>query len=105
MADDFLQSTVSGTSYVRGRSMYFENPRGGVPSVLIRLEEVTTLADGRVVTRDAGEINKSFDDMNTSFNLRNPETNEVIQDATITYQDVFVSLFSAFWHLAEEHQA
>lgn len=101
MANDYRQTDVAGTSYVRGRSMYFENPKGCVPSVLIRLEEVINLAD-RQMTRDAGEIIKSFDDMTVEFPLRDPATNDVIEGQTATYGQVFALLFSAFWHLAEE---
>jgi hypothetical protein len=104
MTDDYHQTTVAGSSYVRGRSLYFENPLGAAPSLLIRLEEVINLAD-RQVTRDAGEFIKTFDDMSVSFPLRDPSTNDVIEGASVTYGHVFQMLFSAFWHLAEEHDA
>lgn len=104
MANDYRQTTLAGTAYTRGRSLYFENPLSAVPSLLIRLEEVINLAD-RQVTQPAGEIIKTFDDMSVQFPLRDPATNEIVEGSSATYGYVFMLLFSAFWHLAEEHDA
>lgn len=104
MANDYRQTTVEGTSYVRGRSMYFENPLDAPPSVFIWLEEVINLSDGRRVTRDAGEIVKTFEDLTVEFPLRDPETNDVLEGQVGTYGYVFLLLFSAFWHLAQAQE-
>lgn len=96
---DYRESSVTGTSYTRGRSLYFENPLGSTPSLLIREETVINLTD-RVITEHAGEIRKSVDDLSVSFPLRNPATNEIIEGQSMTYQDLYVGLFSLYWHLA-----
>lgn len=72
--------------------------------MLIREETVINLAD-RVITEHAGEIRKSVDNLSVSFPLRNPSTNEVIEGATMSYQDLYVGLFSLYWHLALERDA
>jgi hypothetical protein len=106
MANDYRATDVVGTSYQRGRSLYFENPKGGTPSLLVREELVTTLAD-REIVEFAGEINKSIppEAMATEFQLRNPATGEVVPDGHFTYGDLYVALYSLYWHLAEERDA
>jgi hypothetical protein len=38
--------------------------------------------------------------MSVVFDLRDPTTNEIIPGQTATYQDLYVLLFSIYWHLA-----
>lgn len=101
---DYRETSVAGTSYTRGRSLYFENPLNSTPSLLIREETVINLTD-RMITEHSGEIRKVVDDLSVSFPLRNPQTNEVIEGASMTYQDLYVGLFSLYWHLALERDA
>lgn len=101
---DYRETSVSGTSYTRGRSLYFENPLGSNPSLLVREETVINLAD-RVITEPAGEIRKVVTDLSVEFPIRNPATNEIIEGQTMTYQDLYVGLFSLYWHLALERDA
>lgn len=106
MADDYRSTDVVGSSYQRARSLYFENPKGGTPSLLIREERVTTLAD-REICEHAGEINISIpvEQMSTEFQLRNPTNNDPVPNGTMTYGDLYVALFSLYWHLAEARDA
>lgn len=101
---DYRETSVAGTSYTRGRSLYFENPLGSAPSLLIREETVINLAD-RVITEHAGEIRKVVDDLGVEFPLRNPATNEVIEGQSMTYQGLYVGLFSLYWSLALNRDA
>lgn len=101
---DYRESSIAGTSYTRGRSMYFENPANSSPSLLIREETVINLAD-RVITEHAGEIRKVVDDLSVEFPLRNPATNEIIEGQSMTYQDLYVGLFSLYWKLALDRDA
>lgn len=101
---DYRETSVAGTSYTRGRSLYFENPLGSAPSLLIREETVINLAD-RVITEHAGEIRKVVDDLSVEFPLRNPVTNEIIEGQSMTYQDLYVGLFSLYWSLALNRDA
>ena len=101
---DYRESSVAGTSYTRGRSIYLENPLNSTPSMLIREETIINLAD-RVITEPAGEIRKSVDDLTVEFPIRNPATNEIIEGQTMTYQDLYVGLFSLYWKLALDRDA
>jgi hypothetical protein len=101
---DYRETSVAGTSYTRGRSLYFENPYNSTPSLLIREETIINLAD-RVITEPAGEIRKVVDDLTVEFPLRNPATNEIIEGATMSYQDLYVGLFSLYWKLARDRDA
>lgn len=98
---DYKESSVAGTSYNRWRSLYFENPRIGIPSLLVREETVVNLSD-RVITEHAGEIRKDVSDLSVAFPMRNPATNEIIPGEFMDYQGVYVILFSLCWHLALE---
>lgn len=101
---DYKESTVSGTTYRRGRSMYFENPRNGIPSVLIREEDVIVLAD-RVITQFASEINKTLDEPTTIVPLRDVATGEIIEGQAITYGAIHQALYSLYWKLATDRDA
>jgi len=101
---DYRETSVVGTEYTRGRSMYFENPHNATPSLLVREETVTNLS-GRTIYESAGEIRKSVSDLSVKFPLRDPTTNEIIEGQSMTYQDLYVGLFSLYWHLALERDA
>lgn len=103
MANDYQQTSISGTSYQRGRSLYFENPKDRPPTLLIREERVINLVD-RELIEPAGELRVDVTDLSTEFALRHPETNELLHQ-TATYQDLYVLLFSLYWHLAEARDA
>jgi len=104
MANEYQQTEVIGSSYQRGRSLYFENPRAATPSLLVREERVTILAD-RVIAEPAGEIRKVVTDLSVAFPLRHPLTNDLIPGQQMTYEQLYVGLFSLYWHLAEERDA
>lgn len=101
---DYRKTDVAGTSHVRGRSLYFENPLGGTPAVLVREEQVTSLSD-RVVCEPCGEIRKDVTDLSVTFPVIDPQTNAPVSGATMTYQDLYVALYSLYWHLAQERDA
>lgn len=100
---EYKETTINGSSYQRGRTLVFENPINSTPSVLVVEERVTRLAD-RIILEPAGEIRRSVPDLSVEFQLRNPMTNELI-GGTSTYQDLYVLLFSLYWHLAELRDA
>lgn len=101
---DYRETSIAGTSYTRGHSLYFENPANSNPSLLIREETVINLAD-RTIYEPAGEIRKVVTDLSVEFPLRNPATNEIIEGQTMTYQDLYVGLYSLYWYLALERDA
>jgi len=98
---DYRETTVKGTSYTRGRSLYFENPLNATPGLLIREEQVTNL-DGRTIFEPAGEILKAVTDLSIRFPIIDPLTNQPVPDADMSYQDLYVAMYSLYWHLALE---
>jgi hypothetical protein len=97
---DYRESSVAGTQYQRGRGLYFENPLGAAPSLLVREERVINLTDRQIV-EPAGEILKRVEDMSVWFEVLDPTTN-IPTGETMTYQDLYVALYSLYWHLATE---
>jgi hypothetical protein len=100
---DYRESTLSGTSWTRARSLYLENPFNSAPSVLIREEEILNLGD-RQISQPAGEINLTITDMTELVPLRNPETGELTGDS-IAVGTVYQALYSFYWAKALERDA
>jgi hypothetical protein len=102
----YKETNVAGKSYQRCRSLYFENPKGAEPSVLLREERVTSLGD-RISYEHAAEIIETFkrDEFGTEVQLYNPETDEPIAGKTTTYADIHIALFSLYRHLADKRDA
>lgn len=102
----YKETAVQGTSYQRCRSLYFENPKGAEPSVLLREERLTNLGN-TTITEAAGEIIETFKhaEFGTVVQLCNPETDEPIAGQTTTFADIHVALFSLYRHLAEKRDA
>lgn len=102
----YKESAVSGTSYQRCRSLYFENPKGAEPSVLLREERVTILGD-RMDCQPIGEIIETFKraEFGTVVQLCDPNTDEPIAGQTTTFADIHIALFSLYRHLAEKRDA
>jgi hypothetical protein len=102
----YLESDVSGTSWRRATSLTFVNAKVGPNSVEIKEEDIVVV-NGKEIATPAPGICRSIgeDALSTVFQLRNPMTNEVIPGAYGTYEQVYVLLFSLYWHLAEERDA
>jgi hypothetical protein len=94
-------------SYVRTCSMYFEYPIGGNFSLLQRREKAMFIGDEpqAPVFLDEFVVRRPAD-MGASFPLLNPETNEPLPgNPTLTYQELFVALFSFAWANMVAHDA
>lgn len=78
MAKDYKETSISGSSYQRGRTIIFENPKHGQPSLLIKEEKIHTFPNKEIV-ESAGEIRKIINDLSVTFHLRNPLTNDIIE--------------------------
>ena len=98
----YNQTTTNGESWQRANKIIVDNDLGGMPSIRFQEEVVTQLADGSVTSKKLGVISESMNESNasTEFELYNPLTGEVIPQATSTYQDVQVLLYSLYMHLA-----
>ena len=102
MANEYQQTDVQGTTHKRGRSITFENPYNAIPSVYVAEERVIDLGDKKI-TESSGAIIKNIypELLNTEFPLLNPLNNEPL-GPNASYQQLYVMLFSLYWHLAQE---
>ena len=98
----YNESTVAGESWKRAFQILIENFYGGVPKIRFSEEEIFVTTDGRKAGSFNGEgIEEYFTNENslTQFQLRNPETEEYI-DQYATYRDLYVLIHSLYFHLA-----
>ena len=111
---EYREAAVEGTSRVRARAMRFNNPLDGLPSVYIEEERVTVLNGQNIITDCAGVmgsgelpvISEPMMDLETAFALRDPVTGALdASGATATYGQLYVLLYSLYWHLAEARDA
>ena len=99
---DYNESSITGTAYQRCYRMVIDNPLGGAPVVTCREERITNLADGTQSRLPIGpDIMEPVTPANLDepFELRNPATGESVGIYT-TYQELYIALYSAYWHLA-----
>ena len=80
MAKEYKEISLSRSSYQRGRTLIFENPKHGSPSLLIKEEKVHTFPN-KEITEPSGEIRKVINDLSVIFPIRNPLTNDIIERA------------------------
>lgn len=103
---NYQESTIAGTKYKRAYQALVNNgiTRKGIT---FHEEEIVTLDDGETITKKAGEISEAFapDNAQKAFPMLNPETGEAIDGATMTYEGVYVALYSLYLHLATERDA
>ena len=102
---NYKETTVAGTSYVRSNEVTIRNVLNGYKGIMYCEEEVSVLGE-KVMREGVGAIHQEFtpENASTEFPLLNPETNEPI-GGTATFQDVYVLLFSLYYHLAAQRDA
>ena len=102
---NYQETSVAGTSYVRCNKIDVDN-KDLFKMITFYEEQVINLNDGETVRRNIDKVSSPFsaENANTSFPILNPETGESV-GATATYQDVYVTLYSLYLHLAKERDA
>ena len=97
---NYKETEVSGTSYVRAREVVVSNVLDGYKGIMYVEEEVSILGS-KIMRENVGAIHQEFtaENASTEFPLLNPITNEPI-GATATFQEVYVLLFSMYYHMA-----
>ncbi|WP_330114932.1 hypothetical protein SA496_01300 [Pseudomonas sp. JS3066] len=104
---DYKETDVAGTSWVRCGYLGINNPRphSGEPSVTFVEEEVIALGGGRELINKLGNLVEPFTPENAAeaFDLVHPETGDVL--GSMTYQDLYVALASAYRHVALKRDA
>ena len=98
----YNETSIIGESWKRAFQILIENRYGQNPKIRFSEEEVFVAADGRLAGTYYGEgVEEHFTAENalTQFQLRNPETEEYI-DQYASYRDLHVLLHSLYFHLA-----
>lgn len=102
---NYKETTLAGTSYVRSNSVQINN---GIDSKGITFQEteVINLDNGDTMSKSAGSVSEAFtaDNALTEFSLINPETG-ADTGSTMTYQDLYVAIYSLYFKLALERDA
>lgn len=102
MSQNYRETTVAGTEYLRCRSVHIINEKDRVPVVAFG-QELVTILPGRTVFEGAGELRVDFDP-NKTINVINPLTGEPTGQS-MTYGEVYAVLYSAWLQEAQARDA
>lgn len=99
---NYQETNVAGTSYVRCNKIDVDN-KDVYKAITFYEEQVVNLNDGDVIRRNIDKVGSQLtvDNAATTFPVLNPETGED-SGVTMTYQDVYVALYSLYLHMAKE---
>ena len=102
---NYKETTVSGTSYVRANEVTVRNVLGGYKGIMYCEEEVSILGE-KIMREGIGAIHQEFtpENASTEFPLLDPVTNEQT-GSKATFHDVYVLLFSLYYHMAAQRDA
>ena len=97
---NYKETTLAGTSYIRANRVEVSNSEVE-KFISFSEEKVINLDDGEVLRRYAGSVISEFtpENADTQFALLNPITGEDTGQ-TMSYQDVYTSLYSLYLSLA-----
>lgn len=101
----YKQGSVSGESWIRSFQVLCLNKLDETPTIRFDEEEIILLSNGSTARNFSGKnIVEEFtvENASTVFRLKNPVTEEYIENKTSTYQDLYVLLYSLYFHLALE---
>lgn len=101
---NYKETEVIGSAWTRSFHVEVNNPVNQIPSIAFREEDVF-MVNGEVIHRQkqmspTNSILEFLADPSTTFDLLNPETNEVIGSAQ--YHNIYVILYSLYQKLAVE---
>jgi hypothetical protein len=105
MSNKYRETALSGSSYIRCDAISITNGQEN-KRIKFNESEVITLEDGRVTTKSVGSVGEFFSEENadTTFSVLNPADNSDT-GATMSYQDLYLGLYSLYLHLATERDA
>lgn len=98
---NYKESDVTGVTWQRCHRIDIRNPYEEPKFAVFLEEEVTELANGKIVKTPVGQILGEFTEPSTVVNLINPETGDPL-NSSVTYQDIYVILHSLYIKLATE---
>lgn len=99
---NYQETNVSGTSYVRAYAGSFVNFLDGMKRIDFQEERVVNVEGLPPIKTPVGCIEKMLtpENMATSFDILNPQTGEIVSQAT--YIELYTMLHSFYIHLATE---
>lgn len=100
---NYREASATGTQWQRCNCVHIDNPLNGQAQVTFAEEVVATLGE-ELFIKPGPQIVFPFDPAEV-IQLRNPQTGEVIPDATMTGLQVYVALFSLYLQKAEVRDA
>ena len=98
----YNETSIVGESWKRAYQILIENPYNKSPKIRFSEEEIFVASDGRLAgSYSGGGIEEIFtsENANTQFQLRNPETEEYIEQYA-SYRDLYILIHSLYFHLA-----
>lgn len=98
---NYQESTVTGTTWKRCNKIEVRNPYQGQKLAIFLEEEITSLANGRLLQEPTTNIQEAFSDPAKIVDLINPETGESLNNS-VTYQEIYIILHSLYMKLATE---
>lgn len=104
----YNQANVSGESWLRAYQIICYNGYDEEPRIRYDEENLIALSNGEILRNSSGKsIVKTLtvDNALTNFKLRDPTTGECIGNSTSTFQNLYVMLYSLYFHLAKERDA
>ena len=97
-----IYENVSGTKWKRSNIVKITNELGQTSS--IHFKEQWVIDDGTdKIIQPAGQCSDKLENPLETFNLLNPDTQEVI--GSMSYQEVYIALHSLYRHVAGKRDA
>lgn len=100
---DYKETTVAGASFSRCRLIEIRNPYQQTPATTFTEERITTLADRILRDQPDAPIVVQYNPIE-QIKLYDPVTLEPT-GSTVTMQDFYLMLFSAYLHFAKQRDA
>lgn len=97
MPNNYKSTNISTESWCRSNKVVIENELNQVPMISFTEEEVLVV-NGKKLVLGGALLQENMTDPSKTFDLLNPETDEVVGSAT--YMQVYVMLYSLYKTLA-----
>lgn len=97
MPNNYKSTAVATESWCRANKVTVENELGQIPVISFSEEEVLVV-NGKKLVLGGALLQENMGDPSVTFDLLNPETDEVI--GSVSYMDVYVTLYSLYKKLA-----
>jgi hypothetical protein len=91
---NYKQESITGTSYLRAKSVKIDSPVNQTPTVYFVEEQVTTLASGEVLTKEVDQLLVSYDPL-AAITVLDPATG-LPTGSTLTHAQIYQYLYSVY---------